>query len=195
VVDGGDLLRDAEGMVQGWDLDGGADPDPAGAGGDGAGHLQRGGNDGAGRSEVDLAEPDAVDAPELGPVCHLEDIAKRGRLARSVAQLLDEDTEVHGVDTGLEGRASQGASRVLGAPGRVVVAYGAATMTPVMTLLIVLLGALLFVACLVAVGRLWKRKEQKRTARQWDDRERLLDRKKPVGARSEIRHCRARPRT
>jgi len=44
------------------------------------------------------------------------------------------------------------------------------------------------------VGRLWRRQEQVRVARQWDERERVLDRRRPVAARAEIRQRRARPR-
>jgi len=42
----------------------------------------------------------------------------------------------------------------------------------------------LFVACLGFIERLWQRHELKRTARQWDERERLLDR--PVATPQDI---------
>ena len=70
--------------------------------------------------------------------------------------------------------------------------YRAATGS--MTLLIVSLAGLLFAVCLGVVGRLWRRQEQVRVARQWDERERVLDRRRPVAARAEIRQRRARPR-
>ena len=70
--------------------------------------------------------------------------------------------------------------------------YRAATGS--MTLLIVSLAGLVFVVCLGIVGRLWRRQEQVRVARQWDERERVLDRRRPVAARAEIRQRRARPR-
>jgi hypothetical protein len=63
-----------------------------------------------------------------------------------------------------------------------------------MTLLIVTLGILLFAVCLVVVARLARRQEERQVARQWDDRERVLDRRRPVAARSEVRRRRARPR-
>jgi hypothetical protein len=63
-----------------------------------------------------------------------------------------------------------------------------------MTLLIVTLAGLVFVVCLGVVGWLWRRQELARTVRQWDERERVLDRKRPVAARAEIRQRRARPR-
>ena len=97
VIDGRDLFGDAQGMVQGEDLDGGADVEPAGASRDRAGHLQRGGDHRASRGEVDLPEPHAVDAPRLGPVGHLEDVPEGRGLAGPLTHLLDEQPEVHGV--------------------------------------------------------------------------------------------------
>src|SRR5256886_12769862 len=44
VIDGGDLFGDPQRMVQGQDLDGGPHPETAGAGGDRARHLERGGD-------------------------------------------------------------------------------------------------------------------------------------------------------
>ena len=97
VVDGGDLLGDAQRMVQRQHLDRGADPEAARAGRDGARDLERGGDDRAGGREVDLAEPDAVDPPRLRAVRRLEDVPERPGLGGPVAQLLDEDPDVHGV--------------------------------------------------------------------------------------------------
>ena len=45
---------------------------------------------------MDLAQPDAVRAPGLGALRRLERVAERGGLARPLAQLLDEDADVHG---------------------------------------------------------------------------------------------------
>src|SRR5207237_8926291 len=59
VIDGRDLLGDAQGMVQRKDLDGGSHPEPAGAARDRARDLTRGGDHRARRGEVDLAQPDA----------------------------------------------------------------------------------------------------------------------------------------
>ena len=44
------------------------------------------------------------------------------------------------------------------------------------TVLFIALAAIVFVACLGFIERLWQRHELKRTARQWDERERLLAR-------------------
>src|ERR1700730_3136208 len=95
VVDGRDFLGDAQGVVQGKDLDGCAHADSPRAGGDGARHLERGGDHRARRGEMDLAEPDTVDSPGLGPVGLLEDVPERRDLIRSVTDLLDKDPEMH----------------------------------------------------------------------------------------------------
>src|SRR5262245_11270009 len=97
VIERGDLLGDAPGTVQRQHLHGGAHAQPPGAGGEGAGHLQGGGDDGPRRREVDLAEPHAVGAPGLGAVGQLEHVAEGGRLVRPLPHLLDEDPEVHGL--------------------------------------------------------------------------------------------------
>src|SRR2546430_14751484 len=52
-------------------------------------------DDRAGRIEVDLAEPHAIDAPRLRRLGNREDIPERARLVHPVAHLLDEDPEVH----------------------------------------------------------------------------------------------------
>ena len=95
VVDGRDFLGDAQRVVQGKNLDGRAHADSPRAGGDGARHLERGGDHRARRGEMDLAEPDTVDSPGLGPVGLLEDVPERRDLIRSVTDLLDEDPEMH----------------------------------------------------------------------------------------------------
>jgi hypothetical protein len=43
-----------------------------------------------------------------------------------------------------------------------------------MTVLLIALAAIVFVACLGFIERLWQRHELKSTAHQWDERERLL---------------------
>src|SRR5204863_8062014 len=96
LIDGGDLLGDAQRMIEREHLDRRADPDAAGARGDRACDLQRCGDHRAGRGEVDLAEPDAMDTPGVGAVRQLEDVAEGLRLRDSVTLLLDEDSEVHG---------------------------------------------------------------------------------------------------
>jgi hypothetical protein len=56
--------------------------------GDGAGHLKRRGDHRARRREVDLAEPEAVDAPGLRSVGQLEDVPERRGLGGLLALLL-----------------------------------------------------------------------------------------------------------
>src|SRR3990172_6574361 len=95
VVHGGDVLGDAERVVQRQDLHRRPDADPLGAGGDRGGHRDRRGEHGAARVEVDLAQPHAVEPQGLGGVHGLEAFAERVGLADSGPQLLDEDAEVH----------------------------------------------------------------------------------------------------
>jgi hypothetical protein len=97
VIDGRDLFCDAQGMIQGENLDGSPYVEPAGAGRYRARHLQGGGDHRALGVEMDLTKPDAVDPPRLGSVGHLEDIPKGRGLARPLTHLLDEEPEVHGV--------------------------------------------------------------------------------------------------
>jgi hypothetical protein len=52
------------------------------------------------------------------------------------------------------------------------------------TVLLIALAAIVFVACLGFIERLWQRHELKPTARQWVERERLLDR--PVATPQDI---------
>jgi hypothetical protein len=96
VIERRDLFGDPERMIQGQDAHGGADAKPARARGDRARDLQRGGDDRPHRVEVDLAEPDAIDAQRLGALRRLEGLAERGRLAEPLSHLFDEDPEVHG---------------------------------------------------------------------------------------------------
>src|SRR5262249_4246157 len=63
--------------------------------GDRRGHLERRGDHRASRREVDLAEPDAIGAPGLGPVRQLEDVPEGAGLAGPLTHLLDEESEVH----------------------------------------------------------------------------------------------------
>jgi hypothetical protein len=60
---------------------------------------------------MDLPEPDAVDAPGFRPVGLLEDVPERLDLARPVTNFLDEDPEVHGLDTHPRVRCSQEGSK------------------------------------------------------------------------------------
>ena len=61
--------------------------------------------------------------------------------------------------------------------------------------------SVLFVLALLAIvlvagllGRLWKRDEQRNVERKWQERERLLDRRRPIATRREILRRRLRPR-
>ena len=60
MVDNGGFLGDAERVGQGEDLDGEADLDALGLGGDGGGADEGRGHDGAFRAEVGLADPKSV---------------------------------------------------------------------------------------------------------------------------------------
>ena len=55
-----------------------------------------------------------------------------------------------------------------------------------MTVLLIALAAIVFVACLGLIEWLWQRHELERTTRQWDERERLLDRRTPVATPQDI---------
>src|SRR5262249_42863969 len=76
--------------------DGGTHAHPPRPGRDRAGDLQRGRDDRAGRVEVDLAEPHAIDTPGLGRLGDREDVPERAHLVHSTPHLLDEDPEGHG---------------------------------------------------------------------------------------------------
>src|SRR5262249_61062661 len=69
---------------------------PPRPGRDRAGDLKRRRDDRAGRVEVDLAEPHAIDTPGLGCLGEREHVAERAHLVHSTPHLLDEDPEVHG---------------------------------------------------------------------------------------------------
>jgi len=59
----------------------------------------------------------------------------------------------------------------------------------------VLLALAVFASVLLAglLGRLWRRDEQRTVERKWQERERLLDRRRPVATRREILRRRLRP--
>jgi len=61
-----------------------------------------------------------------------------------------------------------------------------------MTIVLIVLGTLVFAVSFVFVQRCMKRDADKRAARQWEDRERLLDRRPPISPPREIRNRRAR---
>src|ERR1700730_14315320 len=96
MIDGGGFLRDAQRVVEGQDIHRRADVEALGAAGDGGGHGDRRGDDGAGRVEVDLPEPHAVEAESLGRVRGLEGLAKRVSLTQPGPGFFEEDAEVHG---------------------------------------------------------------------------------------------------
>jgi len=60
------------------------------------------------------------------------------------------------------------------------------------TVFLIALGALVFAISVCLVGPRWKREENEPTARQWDAREQLLDRRKLVTTHGEILERRAR---
>src|SRR5437867_3801286 len=96
VIHRGHLFGDPQRMIEGQHLDRRAHPEASGAGGDGAGHLERRRDHRPRRIEVDLSQPHAVDAPRLGAIGRLEDVPEGGRLVGALAHLLDEDPEMHG---------------------------------------------------------------------------------------------------
>jgi hypothetical protein len=59
----------------------------------------------------------------------------------------------------------------------------------------VLLVLAIFSSVLLAglLGRLWRRDEQRAVERKWQERERLLDRRRPVATRREVLRRRLRP--
>src|SRR5256714_1383522 len=95
LIDGRDLFGDAQGVVQRKDLNRRPDAQALGPGGDGAGDEERGGDHRSNGIEVDLPQPDAVDAPGLGRVRQLERLLEGLALTHPAAHLLDEDPEVH----------------------------------------------------------------------------------------------------
>src|SRR5882724_1630815 len=96
VIQRRDLLGDAQRVVEREHGDGRSHPEAPGPGRDRAGDLEGRRDHRAVRREVDLAEPDAVEAPVLGALSQLEGVPERRDLVRSVAHLLDEDPEMHG---------------------------------------------------------------------------------------------------
>ena len=61
-----------------------------------------------------------------------------------------------------------------------------------MNLILLTLAAIAFIVCLTLIYRVGERAERARTARQWQERERLLDRRPRVATASEVRQRRAR---
>jgi hypothetical protein len=61
-----------------------------------------------------------------------------------------------------------------------------------MNVVLLILAAIAFIVCLVLIDRLAKRFERVTTARQWEERERLLDRRPRAATASEVRQRRAR---
>lgn len=61
-----------------------------------------------------------------------------------------------------------------------------------MNLILLTLAAIAFILCVTLIDLLVKRYDRVRTARQWEERERMLDRRAPVSTPSEIRQRRAR---
>jgi hypothetical protein len=116
VIDGGHVLGEPQGMAQRQHLDRDADLDAPGAGGHGARHHQRRGQDGAALLEVELAEPHRVEAellrrPHLG-----HGLLEGGRLAHAVRALeLGEQPELEPAACGARGHVV--ASRPARAPG------------------------------------------------------------------------------
>ena len=61
-----------------------------------------------------------------------------------------------------------------------------------MTLFLVALAAVIFVVCLAVIVRLWHRHDLERTAQKWEERERLLDRRREPTTAREVIQRRAR---
>jgi hypothetical protein len=61
-----------------------------------------------------------------------------------------------------------------------------------MNIILLTLAAIFFIVCLILIDWLAKRYERVRTARQWEERERMLDRRGPGATPSEVRERRAR---
>jgi len=58
--------------------------------------------------------------------------------------------------------------------------------------LLITLGALAFAVSVGLIERWRQRNERERSARQWEERERLLDRRKPIATQREILERRLR---
>ena len=61
-----------------------------------------------------------------------------------------------------------------------------------MNLVLLTLAAIAFIVCLTLIDRVVKRVDRERTARQWQERERMLDRRPRVATASEVRQRRSR---
>ena len=61
-----------------------------------------------------------------------------------------------------------------------------------MIVLLITLGALAFAVSVGLIERWRQRNERERSARQWEERERLLDRRKPIATQREILERRLR---
>jgi len=64
--------------------------------------------------------------------------------------------------------------------------------SPVVNLILLILAAIAFIVCLVLIDRLVKWLDLVRTARQWEERARMLDRRPRVARASEVRQRRSR---
>lgn len=61
-----------------------------------------------------------------------------------------------------------------------------------MNVLLITLAALAFVVSVRLIARRWQRDERERIARQWEERERLLGRRKPTASYREVLERRSR---
>jgi hypothetical protein len=61
-----------------------------------------------------------------------------------------------------------------------------------MNFVLLTLAVIAFIVCLALIDRVAKRFDRVRTARQWEERERMLDRRPPMPTPSQIRQRRAR---
>src|SRR5712692_9089864 len=104
LIHGGRFLGDTQRVAEREHLHRDAHADAPGAGGHEARERERGGLNRAPAVEMDLAEPDAVEAARLPRVRQLEGLAQRGAFADAAAPLLQEDPEMHG--SGPSARAS-----------------------------------------------------------------------------------------
>ena len=96
VIDGRRLLGDAQRVLERQHLYGNADPEPRGAGCDGAGDHHRLREHGAAGVEVQLRQPDAIEPPGLGRVDLIEPQLEGLALRRAGAVLeLHEHPDVH----------------------------------------------------------------------------------------------------
>src|SRR5262249_40260074 len=96
MIDGRDVFGDPEGIAERQHLHRRADAHAPGAGGDEARQRDRRRVHGAGRIEVNLAEPYAVESRRLGRLCEVERFLERGVLARPGPPFLQKNSELHG---------------------------------------------------------------------------------------------------